>query len=91
MSTKLVNKIYCRHNISLFSVLLFLSYLSLEIVACHLLCWEISGHKPYGPIKVSTDSSLGIAVLMRVTRLKSRFNRSIQLVVYIIDVFLGDS
>ena len=36
------------------------------------------------PIKVSTDSSFGMAVLILVTRRKSRLSRSIQLVVYII-------
>ena len=41
------------------------------------------------PIRVRTDSSLGMAVLIRVTLLKSLFNRSIQLVVYIIDCISG--
>lgn len=36
------------------------------------------------PISVSTDSSLGMAILIRVTLRKSRLRRSIQLVVYII-------
>lgn len=39
--------------------------------------------------RVRTDSSLGMVVLIRVTLLKSLFNRSIQLVVYIIDCISG--
>ena len=38
------------------------------------------------PIRVRTDSSLGRLVLIRVTHLKSLFNRPIQLVVDIIDL-----